>query len=367
MTKDPRIEASYACPTSIQTLFVDFKHHTGPQWPWYEATIVEARDLVQPLKAMVYDKNPCIEASFICTTSIQALFVDFKHHTGPQWPWHEATIVEAGDLVQPLKVMVYDKNPCIEASFICPTSIQALFVDFKHHTGPQWPSYEATIVEARDLVQPLKVMVYDKNPCIEASFICPTSIQALFVDFKHHTGPQWPWHEATIVEARDLVQPLKAMVCDKNPCIEASFISTTSIQALFVDFKHHTGPQWPWHEATIVEARDLVQPLKVMVYDKNPCIEASFICPTSIQALFVDFKHHTGPQWPWYEATVVDARDLVQPLKAMVYDKNPCIEASFICPMSIEALCVDLKHYTEPQWPWYKPPIVEAGDFVQPL
>ena len=28
--KNPRIEASYACPTSIQALFVDFKHHTGP-------------------------------------------------------------------------------------------------------------------------------------------------------------------------------------------------------------------------------------------------------------------------------------------------------------------------------------------------
>ena len=157
--------------------------------------------------------------------------------------------------------MVYDKNPCIEASFICPTSIQALFVDFKHHTGPQWPWYEATIVEARDLVQPLKVIVYDKNPCIEASFICPTSIQALFVDFKHHTGPQWPWYEATIVEARDLVQPMKAIVYDKNPCFEASCIRPRSIQALFVDFKHHTGPQWPLYEATIVEARDFVQPL----------------------------------------------------------------------------------------------------------
>ena len=104
-----------------------------------------------------------------------------------------------------------------------------------------------------------------------------------------------------------------------------------------------------------------------MVYDKNPCIEASLICPTSIQSLFVDFKHHTGPQWPWYEATIVEARDLVQPLKAMVYDKHPCTEASYILPMSIGALCVALKHYTGPQWPWYKATIVEAGDFVQPL
>ena len=32
-----------------------------------------------------------------------------------------------------------------------------------------------------------------------------------------------------------------------------------------------------------------------MVYNKNPCIEVSFVCPTSIQALGVDFKHHTGP------------------------------------------------------------------------
>ena len=103
MTKNPRIEASDPCPTSIQVLCVDLKHYTGPQWPWYKATVVEARDLVQPLKAMVHDKNPCIEASFICPTSIQALFVDFKHHTGPQWPWYEATIVEARDLVQPLK------------------------------------------------------------------------------------------------------------------------------------------------------------------------------------------------------------------------------------------------------------------------
>ena len=157
------------------------------------------------------------------------------------------------------------------------------------------------------------------------------------------------------------------MAYDKNPCIEASFICPTWILALFVDFKHHTGPQWPWYEATIVEARDLVQPLKAMVYDKNPCIEASFICPTSIQVLFVDFKHHTGPQWPWYEATIVEARDLVQPLKAMVYDKHPCTEASYILPTSIGALCVDLKHYTGPQWPWYEATIVEAGDFVQPL
>ena len=47
-----------------------------------------------------------------------------------------------------------------------------------------------------------------------------------------------------------------------------------------------------------------------MVYNKNPCIEASFVCPTSIQALGVDFKHHTGPQWPWYEDTIVEAGDL---------------------------------------------------------
>ena len=138
-------------------------------------------------------------------------------------------------------------------------------------------------------------MAYDKNPCIEASFIRPTSIQALFVDFKHHTGPQWPWYEATVVDARDLVQPLKERVYEKNPCIEASFICPTSIQVLFVDFKHHTGPQWPWYEATIVEARDLVQPVKAMVYDKNPCIEASFICPTSIQALFVISNTTLGP------------------------------------------------------------------------
>ena len=81
--KNPRIEASDACPTPIQAMFVDFKHHTGPQWPWYEATVVEARDLVQPLKAMVYDKNPCIEASFICPTSIQALFVISNTTLGP--------------------------------------------------------------------------------------------------------------------------------------------------------------------------------------------------------------------------------------------------------------------------------------------
>ena len=37
--------------------------------------------------------------------------------------------------------------------FFCPTSIQALCVDFKHHTGPRWLLYEATIVEAEDLVQ----------------------------------------------------------------------------------------------------------------------------------------------------------------------------------------------------------------------
>ena len=102
MTKNPRIEASDACPTSIQSLFVDFKHHTGAQWLWYEATIIEARDLVQPLKAMVYEKNSCFKASCICPRSIQALFVDFKHHTGPHWPWYEATIVEARDFVQPL-------------------------------------------------------------------------------------------------------------------------------------------------------------------------------------------------------------------------------------------------------------------------
>ena len=66
MTKNPRIEASDACPTSIQASFVDFKHHTGPQWPWYEVPIVEARDLEQQLKAIVYDKNSCFEASCIC-------------------------------------------------------------------------------------------------------------------------------------------------------------------------------------------------------------------------------------------------------------------------------------------------------------
>ena len=66
-----------------------------------------------------------------------------------------------------------------------------------------------------------------------------------------------------------------------------------------------------------------------MVYDKNPCIEASFVCPASIQALGVDFKHHTGPQWPWLEATIVEAGDLVQRLSAIGYEKNPCIEASF--------------------------------------
>ena len=103
--------------------------------------------------------------------------------------------------------MGYNKNPCIEASFVCPTSVQALGVDFKHHTGPQWPWYEDTIVEAGDLVQLLNAMVYNKHPFIEASFVCLTSIQALGVDFKHHTGPQWPWYGDTIVEAGDLVPP----------------------------------------------------------------------------------------------------------------------------------------------------------------
>ena len=156
---------------------------------------------------MVYNKNPCIEASFVCPTSIQSLGVEFKHHTGPQWPWYEDTIVEAGDLVQLLRAMVYNKNPCIEASFVCPTSIQALGVEFKHHTGPQWPWFEDTIVEAGDLVQLLRAIVYNKNPCIEANFVSPTLIQALGVDFKHLTGPQWPWYEDTIVEAGDLVPP----------------------------------------------------------------------------------------------------------------------------------------------------------------
>ena len=98
-----------------------------------------------------------------------------------------------------------------------------------------------------------------------------------------------------------------------------------------------------------------------MVYDKYPCIEASFICPTSIQALFVDFKHHTGPQWPWHEATIVEARDLVQPLKAIAYDKNPCIEASFICPMSIQA-CLSISNTTlGPSGNGMKPPSSRLG------
>ena len=128
-------------------------------------------------------------------------------------------------------------------------------------------------------------MVYNRNPCIEASFVCLTSIQALGVDFKHHTGPQWRWYEDTIVEAGDLVQLLSAI---------------DSIQMLWVSLQQTTGPQWPWYETTIVEAGDLVQLLRAMVYNKNPCIEASFVCPTSIQVLGVDFKHHSGPQWPWY-------------------------------------------------------------------
>ena len=60
--------------------------------------------------------------------------------------------------------MVYDKNAGIGDIFVCPMSIQALCVDCNHHTGPQWLSYEANIVEAADLVQLLKAMVYDKNP-----------------------------------------------------------------------------------------------------------------------------------------------------------------------------------------------------------
>ena len=36
-------------PTSIQVLWVALQHYTRPQWPWYEAIIVEAGDLVQLL------------------------------------------------------------------------------------------------------------------------------------------------------------------------------------------------------------------------------------------------------------------------------------------------------------------------------
>ena len=120
---------------------------------------------------MVYNKSLCIEDSFVCPTSIQVLGVDLKHHTGPHWPWYEDTIVEAGNLVQLLRAMVYNKNPCIEASFVCPKSNQALGVDFKHHIGPQWPWYEDTIVEAGDLVQLFWAMVYNKNPCFQTKFV----------------------------------------------------------------------------------------------------------------------------------------------------------------------------------------------------
>ena len=48
-------------------------------------------------------------------------------------------------------------------------------------------------------------------------------------------------------------------------------------------------------------------------------------------------------------------------------DKNQCIDASVVCPTSIQALGSISNTALGPQWPWYEVPIVEAGDFVQLL
>ena len=130
-------------------------------------------------KAMVYNKNPCVEASFVCPTSIQALGVDFKPHTGPQWPWYEATIIEAGDLVQLFWAMVYNKNPCFQTSFFCPTS------RFK-----RWTPVAMVWRHHRRGWGPCTAMVNDKNPRIKASFVCSTSIHThsapVAMVWRHH-------------------------------------------------------------------------------------------------------------------------------------------------------------------------------------
>ena len=65
-----------------------WSHH---RWGWGPCAVIKGNGL--------WHKSMYL-ACFVCLTSIQALGVDLKHHTGPQWPWCKATILEAGDFVQ---------------------------------------------------------------------------------------------------------------------------------------------------------------------------------------------------------------------------------------------------------------------------
>ena len=152
-----------------------------------------------------------------------------------------------------------------------------------------------------------------QNPCIEeASFVCRTSVWSVGGRFQ---TPHWApvamvrshhrrgWRPCTAIIGDGLWQKSMclALVCssDVDSSVGSRF-QTPHWAPVAMARSHHRRS---WKPCTYVIGNGLGQ--KSMYF-------AWLCCPTPIQALGVDLKRNTGPQWPWYEATIVEAVDLVQ-------------------------------------------------------
>ena len=104
-------------------------------------------------------------------------------------------------------------------------------------------------------------MVSDKNQCIEDSF-CMSDVNSSAVGW----FPTLHWAPVTLVRShhRRGWGTCTAIIGNglwQKSMYLAWFYFSDANSRVGVDFKHHTEPQWPWYEATIVEAGDLVQSL----------------------------------------------------------------------------------------------------------
>ena len=228
-------------------------------------------DFNSSIGGKVYDKNPCIEASFIFTTSIQALCVDSKHFTGPQWPWYKATIVKAGDLYSRYRQWFMTKIHGFRLVMLVQRQFKRCVSISNTTLGPS----------GHDSKPPSSRLGTLYSRCRQW-FLTEINVLSLVLFIRHQFKCSELVHK-TILSPSGLGTKIpSSRLGTLYSCYRQWFITKIYVLRLFCLSNDNSSvggrfqtPHWAlmaMYEATVVEAGDLVHLLKAMVYDKNTCI-----------------------------------------------------------------------------------------------
>ena len=190
-------------------------------------------------------KTYVLRQVMLCPTSIQALCVDFKHHIGPRWPWLKATIVKAGEICTAVvgngswqksmywaKFLLSGVNSSVVCRFQTPHWAPVVMVRSHHRRG--WGLCTAIIGNG----------LWQKSMYL--AWFCLSDFNSSIWGLISNTtlGPSGHGKKPPSSRLGTMYNYDRQWFMTKIHVFSLVLFVRRQFKHLGVDFKHHNGPQW---------------------------------------------------------------------------------------------------------------------------